>query len=120
MQLLHAGMGMRRVARTGCETHQHADTVSLNVCREQLAFDPWCVLLPFRLEPLPWRRRHGLPAGLLGEIGRASCRERVEISVVAVSLKKKRVDHRTRRLEYTTACRARGDVGVDRGNRGSM
>src|SRR3712207_8939988 len=35
------------------------------------------------------RRRHDRP-GRRREIGRASCRERVEISVVAVSLKKKK------------------------------
>src|SRR4051794_41880321 len=35
-------------------------------------------------------RRRRAAAGAAREIGRASCRERVEISVVAVSLKKKR------------------------------
>src|SRR6266511_4942504 len=40
---------------------------------------------------LPLRGRRGVEVGLQ-EIGRASCRERVEISVVAVSLKKKSED----------------------------
>src|SRR5438270_13514340 len=35
------------------------------------------------------RERHALLPGLVNEIGRASCRERVEIAVVAVAAKRK-------------------------------
>src|SRR5437870_13564309 len=44
-------------------------------------------------DPIPFRHR---------EIGRASCRERVEISVVAVALKKKRVGTGQVRLVMTS------------------
>src|SRR5260370_39939985 len=40
------------------------------------------------------RPRPTVPVGGDGEIGRASCRERVEISVVAVSFKKKKMNVR--------------------------
>src|SRR3546814_15867796 len=46
------------------------------------------------------QRRHGAADGVGGKIGRASCRERgcqyVEISVVAVSLKKKNTQKRNK------------------------
>src|SRR2546430_15786559 len=46
----------------------------------------------FALEPLTGESHEAprLPSGGAEQIGRASCRERVEISVVAVSLKKKK------------------------------
>src|SRR5437667_9529323 len=47
---------------------------------------------------VPYERRD-LAARATTEIGRASCRERVEISVVAVALKKKRKRRRTSRYE---------------------
>src|SRR5690349_24992595 len=40
-----------------------------------------------------------------GEIGRASCRERVEVSVGAVALKKKKqVEEKSRQMNVTAAC----------------
>src|SRR5215475_11370919 len=55
---------------------------SSDVCSSDLAADD---------DPLAQRLAVVLPrqVGIAGQIGRASCRERVEISVVAVSLKKK-------------------------------
>src|SRR2546429_9475787 len=57
-------------------------------------------------------QRPGGEAVLVGlEIGRASCRERVEISVVAVSLKKKNVKEE-KRTETECGARARCVVAV--------
>src|SRR5207253_11482950 len=39
-----------------------------------------------------------LPAGRGSEIGRASCRERVDISVVAAAIEKKYIAYRTQRV----------------------
>src|SRR2546429_8285755 len=44
----------------------------------------------------------GIRHGTVEEIGRASCRERAEISVVAVSLKKKNKGTGTSRLAFLT------------------
>src|SRR5688572_29206330 len=56
MQLFHAGMGVRRIARAGRQPYQHADPVSYMVGGEQLAFDAGRDLLPVRLGPTLCRR----------------------------------------------------------------
>jgi hypothetical protein len=74
MQLFYAGMSMRWVTRAGRQPYQHADPVPLRVGREQLAFDPWRDLFPFRFGPLQRRRRHWLLPRLIGDPNaRRSC-----------------------------------------------
>src|SRR3712207_9180131 len=55
------------------------------------------------LLPLPLHRRRPVPGARdlrRPQIGRASCRERVEISVVAVSLKKKKTEEKCRWIDH--------------------
>ena len=58
------------VTRAGREAYEHADPVPFRVGREQLAFDPGRDLFPFRLGPLPRRRRHRLFPRLFGDTKR--------------------------------------------------
>jgi hypothetical protein len=67
MQLFDARMSMRRVTGAGRQPYQHADPVPFRVGRQQLAFDPWRNLFPFRLRPLQHRQRHRLFPRLLGD-----------------------------------------------------
>src|SRR5205085_8320146 len=67
MQLFHARMRMRGIARTRREANQHADPVLFGVGREQLALDPRRDLLPWRLGLLRREGQYRLCRGLPGD-----------------------------------------------------
>src|SRR2546422_10004971 len=87
--------GIRDVAVTGVQT------CALRICRHPR---------PSRPVQRPERTSLHEPAPARSEIGRASCRERGEISVVAGSLKKKRGDVGGGRLAKRKKNRRRGGV----------
>ena len=114
MQLFHARMRMRWVARAGREAYQHADKVPFLIGREQLAFDPRCDLLPVRLGPLPRRRRHRLLARLLGDAKRKTALQRCRRTQHVGGPGDEPIDHRAEALQLALAIRARGDMGFGR------
>ena len=116
MQLFHARMRMRGITRAGREAYQHADPVPFRVGREQLAFDPGRDLFPFRLGPLPRRRRHRLLPGLLGDAERKTLLQRCRRTQHIGGPGDEPVDHRAEALQLALAIRARGDMGFGRGN----
>src|SRR5712671_7200401 len=116
MQLFHARMRMRGVTCVWREAYQHADTVLFRVGREQLAFDPGRDLFPFRLGPLPCRRQHRLPPGLLRDAKRKAPLQRRCWTQQVGGPADKLIDHRPEALQLVLAIRARGDVCLDRGH----
>ena len=116
MQLFHARMRMRGVARAGREAHQHADPLPLRVGRKQLAFDPGRDLFPVRLGPLPRRRRHWRLPGLFGDAMRQARLQRCGRTQHVGRPGDEPVDHRTEALQLAPAIRARGNVGLGPGN----
>src|SRR5690349_5577432 len=63
-------MGVRWVTRPRCEPYKHADPTSFQICREQLAFDVGCNLIPLGFGPLarPWE--HEWPSAVRGNASR--------------------------------------------------
>src|SRR5205814_10531435 len=114
MQLFDTGMGMRRVAGTRREAHQHADPVPFRVGRQQLAFDPGRDLFPFRLGPsllaLARRRQHRWLPRLLGDTMRKTrlqlCRRTHHIGGPG----DEPVDYRAEARFLALVVRARGEL----------
>ena len=82
------------------------------VGREQLAFDPGRDLFPFRLGPLPRRRRHWWLPGLLGDTKRKARLQRCRRTQHIGGPGDEPIDHRPEALQLALAIRARGDVGL--------
>jgi len=116
MQLFYARMRMRGVTRAGREAYQHADAVPFRVGREQLAFDPGRDLFPFRLGPLPRRRKHRLFPRLLRDAKRKAPLQRRRWTQHVGGPGDEPIDHRLEALQLALAIWARGDVGFGRGN----
>src|SRR5215813_15107120 len=69
----------------------------------------------------PFEQEYEVAPGVLVKIGRASCRERVEISVVAVSLKKKKKKSSRRKRTTPISLRSRRKASTSwRPERSSM
>ena len=74
MQLLDAGVGVRRIARARRQTHEHADLVRLLVRREQLAGESRRHVFPFGFDPHVLRGQLRFRAGFFGD---AACQTRL-------------------------------------------
>src|SRR5262245_15512034 len=110
MQLFHARMRVRWVTRAGREPDQHADPVPFRIAREQLAFNPGRDLFPFRLGPLPRRRRHRPFPRHLGDAKRKTSLQRSRRTQHIGGPGDEPIDHREETLQLALAVRARSDM----------